>query len=69
MNTEKEKEKETMEVEKITLERLLLMAGRDAEAEIKKLLDMKWWNWPEEELRRRGNEFAAVDSLLGEKTE
>ena len=36
MNTEKEKEKETMEVEKITLERLLLMAGRDAEAEIKK---------------------------------
>ncbi len=45
-----------------------ILRFRFSEEEIKKLLDIKWWDWPEEKLALRGNQFVSLDKLLGELT-
>ena len=45
-----------------------ILRFRFSEEEIKKLLDIKWWDWPEEKLALRGKQFVSLDKLLGELT-
>lgn len=40
---------------------------RFSDEEIGKLLKIKWWDWPEEELRKHGDQFASISELLGDK--
>lgn len=40
---------------------------RFSEDEIQKLLDLKWWDWSEEELRKHGDQFSSIDRLLGDE--
>ena len=37
---------------------------RFSEGEIKRLLDLKWWNWSEEKLKENGNLFSSIDLFL-----
>lgn len=43
-----------------------LIKYRFLESEIQKLLDMKWWEWPEEKIKVFGDSFISIDKLLGE---
>lgn len=40
---------------------------RFSDEQIRKLLELKWWNWPEEKLREYGNRFSSISELLGDK--
>lgn len=40
---------------------------RFSEDEVRKLMEMKWWEWPEEKLKQQGNHFASIEDLVGEK--
>ena len=43
-----------------------IMRYRFSEEEIAKLQEIKWWDWPEEELKKHGEQFTSVAALLGE---
>ena len=43
-----------------------LLRYRFDEEEIRKLQELKWWNWSEDQLRKYGNQFALIEELLGE---
>lgn len=45
-----------------------LIRYRFTEDKVEKLLDIKWWDWSEEELKTRGTHFTSFDDLLGEET-
>ena len=42
-----------------------ILRFRFSEEEIKKLLDIKWWDWPEEKLKESGERFSSPEKLLG----
>lgn len=46
-----------------------LLRYRFSEEERAKLQKLKWWDWPEEQLRKYGNQFALIDKFLGEMKE
>ena len=37
---------------------------RFSEEEIRRLLDLKWWDWSEEKLKENGNHFSSIDLFL-----
>ncbi len=37
------------------------------EEEVRKLIELKWWDWPEEELKKYGNRFSSLSEVLGDK--
>ena len=39
---------------------------RFSDEAIERLVQIKWWDWPEEKLKEYGNKFASVDQLLGD---
>lgn len=43
-----------------------LIRYRFSEDERKKLLDLKWWDWPEKKLKEHGNQFISFEQMLGE---
>lgn len=40
---------------------------RFSEDEVQKLIELKWWDWPEEKLKQQGNRFASIEEILGDK--
>ena len=38
---------------------------RFSEEEIRALLELKWWDWPEEKLKESGERFSSPEKLLG----
>ena len=40
---------------------------RFSEDEVQKLIELKWWDWPEEKLKQQGNRFASIEEILGYK--
>ena len=44
-----------------------ILRFRFSEEEINKIMNLKWWEWPEEKLKLYGNQFVSLEKLLGEE--
>ena len=42
---------------------------RFTEDEIGRLLNLKWWDWSDEKLKKHGDQFTSLDRLLGDNQE